>query len=141
MAQLGHQGPRQDSQKLLWQPFTVSKDDMLMSSFRHSTLFLVSPIFSLVYLLFIQLQPNCNSIQKQGNSKFFYSSIVPPLIFPFIYCSYYSHTNHSLKCFLNSCLIFNVSMHASFSRLDHEIPEDKDILYLNCSASILTNNE
>lgn len=85
MAQLGHQEPKQDSQKLRWQPFTVSKDDMLMSSFRHSALFRVSPIFSLVHLPLIQLQPNCNSMQKQVNSKFFCSSIVTPLIFHLLF--------------------------------------------------------
>lgn len=75
MAQLGHQEPKQDSQKLRWQPFTVSKDDMLMSSFRHSALFRVSPSSAwYTFHLF-----NFNPIAIQCKSKSIPSFSVLPL--------------------------------------------------------------
>lgn len=137
---LAIKNPNKIVRNYVWRPFTVSKDDMLMSSFRHSALFRVSPSSAwYTFHLF-----NFNPIAIQCKSK----SIQ---VFLFFHCdtldlSFIVHTihmvlNHSLKCFLNCCLIFNVSMHVSFSRLDHVISEDKNILYLNCSASILTNNE
>lgn len=80
----------------------------------------------------IQLQPICNLMKKQSNSKF---STVSSLIFPFYkLIKFVGHSIHvtlnhiidCLYCLLNGHLLFNVSMHVSFLHIDHEISEGKN---------------